>query len=283
MVVAENSGRVTIDTRSWGVAEFESLDLEILAEMTGISMDACLARLRDYEMNEAAGIWNERAPKTEEEIRAYYAETEHYLWELMIWNHSAGYVGHRRRLASLAEGWPVRQNPAALDYGSGVGTAAIWLAEKGYQVTIADIPGRTMDFATARLRRRGIPFDMLHIENDTPILPHHRWDILSCFDVIEHLTQPAAVLRMLTEAVKPGGGAALSAAFDTLGDDFPHHLPEGRREFEDHRWEFFLDGLGWESQGDDIYRLSEGLPRFLHAARYRLWQRTGVYVHMIAR
>lgn len=274
---------VEINSAAWGRTLVEQDDLELLSEFTGLSVDGCVARLRSYRVEEMAAAWRKRNPTTPEEIRRFYAETDLYLWELLTWNGSEEYAPYLRRIGSLADAWPPSQFPRALDYGCGVGTTALRLSELGYQVTVADVPGRTFDFAKARLRRHGINFEAVDLTTDEPPLPSEGWDVITCFDVIEHVPDPAAIARLLVKALRRGGGAAIVASFDTEEALWPHHLAAGTVRFGSHRWRLFLQGLGMRQRGDHVYRKADRIAAALLKARYAAWKTTGFYVEYLPR
>lgn len=230
-----------------------------------------------------ADDWRRKRPSSAAEIRRFYAETDHYVWELLGWNGSEVYAPYRRRLERLADNWPSSEHTAALDFGSGVGSAALALAESGYQVTIADVPGRTLEFARRRLERTGLPFSVVEVHDDVPNLSEQAWDVVVSFDVFEHLAEPARVARTVISALKPGGGAAIVASFDAVGDSWPHHLPSGRARFSGHRWPFYLQGLGLKHLGDDVYVRLGARATFLRRLQYLAWRTTGMRIERAAR
>jgi SAM-dependent methyltransferase len=266
----------------WGPAEVAEQDLAALSDLTGLSSDDCLARLADYRPEELAEEWRRRNPATPEEIRAFYRETECYLWELLAWNGSALYRRYLGCVEHLARVWPPSSWPRALDYGCGVGTAAIQLAERGYSVTIADVPGRTLELARRRLRARGIAFDEILVDDDLPQLPRERWDVLVCFDVVEHLVDPAAAARRLVDAVRPEGGLAIAASFNVAGAGHPQHLATGVERFGGIRWDAYLGGLGLQSLGNGVYRNGSGLGKLARRLNYELARRLGFRIQRVA-
>lgn len=274
---------LVIESAAWGPTRIEDEDIDVLSALTGLSNEQCIEKLAAYRLEEMASAWQAQNPSTGEEIRAFYSETDLYLWELLTWNGSDAYRTYCHRLERLVHQWPPHRWPTALDYGCGVGTAAIWLAAHGYHVTIADIPGRTLEFAKARLRRRGIAFDVLEITENIPELLDSHWDILVCFDVIEHVLYPDMVARALVRAIRPGGGAAIVAGFDARDDLWPHHLADGVHRFGGHRWRLFLQWLGMREWGDGIYsRTDSRAVSLLLQARYLVWKATGLYVQRLA-
>ena len=282
-------GGVEFASQDFGPARIDETDLALLAETTGLSREACLARLGGYQLAEFSEAWKSAETRTAAEIAAFYAGTDLYLWELFAWNTSASYAPYLARLARLAARFPVTTHPRVLDFGSGIGTSALTLARLGYQVTVADIPGTTFDFARARLARHGFPAAAIELAGGSssagsgPTLPRGAFDLIVCFDVLEHVPDPARAAQALARALRTGGGAAIVAAFDTQGEDWPHHLPGGYALFGGHRWERYLDRLGLGTLGGQLYRKPGPAGRLAHRARYELWRSTGLHVTRLPR
>lgn len=270
-------GAIEFETAEWGRAQIDSIDLELLAELTGLSEADCLDRLRSHRLEDVAAAWREADPQSPAEILDFYRRTDLYLWDLLTWNGSSDYAAHLRELDRLTELWPAPDHPRALDYGCGVGTAALRLAERGYAVTLADVPGLTLAYARERLARHGHEVDVLEITEDRPALPERAWDVLVCLDVLEHVAYPAELTRSLTKALVRGGGAAIS--FDNSDDpQFPQHLPQARTRFGGDRWARFLLGLGMAPVEGFCHRRTGRVEEWARALRYRLWRVTGIYL-----
>lgn len=93
----------------------------------------------------------------------------------------------------------------ALDAGCGVGHNAFLLRELGYRVTAAD----ASDYAIQRARERavqtgtsGVEWRVVDFDRDR--LPGE-FDLVICWEVIEHVRDPRAVLEKLYGALAPGG------------------------------------------------------------------------------
>jgi len=273
---------IEFETSRWGSARLPVSDLNLLAEFTGLAEDECLLRLCEAEPGTMAAAWHRASPRTPSEIRRFYSQADEYVWELLAWNASKAYESYVSRVARLSEVRPSEQHPRALDYGSGVGTAALLLAELGYQVTIADVPGPTLDFAKERLKRHGVAVDVVEIGDGVPNLRAGGWNVITSFDVLEHVPDPVGVSKALVRALAPHGGAAVVASFGA-GDEHPHHLASGVARFGGHRWPLFFQTLGMMHVGSDIYvRLGPG-GTFLRRVRYALWRATGLYVERLER
>jgi 2-polyprenyl-3-methyl-5-hydroxy-6-metoxy-1,4-benzoquinol methylase len=274
--------RIRFESAEWGPARIDPVNLDLLADFTRLSAEECLERLSSYTLEEMAGAWRAANPKTAAEISRFYGETDLYLWELLAWNGSAAYEPYLRRIERLADLYPPAEHPRALDYGCGIGTAAVRLAQLGYSVTIADIPGTTLEFARTRLARRGIDVDVIELGDEVPTLPNASWDVVVCFDVLEHAVDPVGVARALVRALRMNGGAAVVASFGGNAE-LPLHLTPGVRRFGGHRWGLYFQTLGMRWLGDDIYQRIGWRGALARRIRYAFWRATGLYVERLKR
>jgi 2-polyprenyl-3-methyl-5-hydroxy-6-metoxy-1,4-benzoquinol methylase len=273
-----SSDPIAIDSEQWGPVTIDRTDLEVVAEIAGRPVDECLNRLRSSSPTDLATEWKEALPSSPEAIREFYSRTEGYLWELLAWNASGEYAPYLRRIDRIIELWPAANYPRVLDYGCGLGTAALRLARAGYEVTIADIPGKTLDAAIARLRRHGVEFEVIEVDEDVPRFPRGGWDLLVSFDVLEHVFEPRAVTRALVRGLRAGGGATIVAAFDSRGAEHPQHLGARSHALREHRFQMYLQSLGMKWLGDHVYLRLGRLARVSRLLAYWLWRATGLQV-----
>jgi hypothetical protein len=112
--------------------------------------------------------------------------------------------------------------PAAsrvLDFGAGIAAFSLELARlKGCDVTLLDVPGRTQTFALNRFRSRGLPVHSLSPEQFAD--DQHQYDVVICFDVLEHLLEPVKILRQITSRLPSGGLLLLN--LPTMGAGYGH-------------------------------------------------------------
>ncbi|MFE6775638.1 class I SAM-dependent methyltransferase [Streptomyces sp. NPDC057702] len=117
---------------------------------------------------------------------------------------------HARALAEHLPPAPAR----VLDDGGGPGTWTLWLAERGYRVTLADLSPALLDLARERLARA----PRQHAENvaavveadarDLSAFPDGHFDALLCLGPLYHLPHSGDRRRALREArrvLRPGG------------------------------------------------------------------------------
>lgn len=122
---------------------------------------------------------------------------EHYGERERVWS---GRVNAR-----LAEVTAALTPGRALDIGCGEGADAVWLAERGWQVTAVDISQTALDRAAAEAGVRGVAVDF-QLHDLTESFPDGVFDLVSAQFL--HSTVPmdrAKLLRRAADAVAPGG------------------------------------------------------------------------------
>ena len=152
--------------------------------------------------DELAEAWRAADPRTAEEVAAFYEQTDAYLYDLTWWHALAedesalagveafeAAVGHRAR--------------TVLDFGSGIGSLGLLMARHGLDVTLAEINPTLSDYARWRFDLRGLSASFLNAGSEA--LPGAAFDFVSAVDVLEHLPDPRAALRILAAALRPGG------------------------------------------------------------------------------
>lgn len=117
-----------------------------------------------------------------------------------------------REIADLPPG-------TALDAGCGAGTEAVWLAERGWQVTGADIATAALDRAAERAAGRGLAGQVEWVRADLSV-----WDPGTRFDLVTtHYAHPAMPqLEFYDRAaswVAPGGTLLIVGHLHRPGDD----------------------------------------------------------------
>ncbi len=127
------------------------------------------------------------------------------------------------RDAILAE-WPQRRNAPLrileglriLDIGCGGGLVAEPLARLGAQVTAIDPAADTIAAAQAHAAKQGLTIDYRAIRAETLADAEAQFDVVTCLEVVEHVPDVRAFLRVAAALVKPDGLLILSTLNRTL-------------------------------------------------------------------
>ncbi len=91
----------------------------------------------------------------------------------------------------------------------------------GFAVTLADIADPLRNFAKWRLERRGLRVQTIDLKHEG--LERSRYDVITCFDVLEHVPDPLAAVKRMRDALRPGGTYFLYAPFG-LDPERPMHV-----------------------------------------------------------
>lgn len=94
----------------------------------------------------------------------------------------------------------------ALDVGAGEGGDAVWLAERGWQVTANDISARALDRVQAEAQRRGLTIETSHADvNALAPFDGATFDLVTAHYASIPRTPDRRAVRNLLDAVAPGG------------------------------------------------------------------------------
>lgn len=88
----------------------------------------------------------------------------------------------------------------AIDVAGGAGRNAIWLAQRGLEVTIADVSPRGLELAAARARDAGTSIIPLRTDLEDGPFPAGPWDLILC---VCYLWRP--LYAVYPQVLSPGG------------------------------------------------------------------------------
>lgn len=171
--------------------------------------------------------WLALKPQTPAEQVRFYRQQELYIADLTGWllrdSAVAGFL-------TMLQGYLGKYRlETVLDYGCGIGTQGLALAEAGAEVTLMDIEGPVWDYAQWRAKKHGL-FDKVRWLPLVPILDEY--DLVLCVDVIGHVPDPFRLLDELGD----------KAVFLFFNKDF-----RIRDEAEDDRYpQHHREPSGWE-------------------------------------
>jgi 2-polyprenyl-3-methyl-5-hydroxy-6-metoxy-1,4-benzoquinol methylase len=219
------------------------------AEYLGVSEQDVAARI-EASSTEFPAEWARLVtdPNDPAQVIRFYNESRAELFEQIAW-HASDVIHHR----SLVCAELVRHLSGGefLDFGSGIGSNAIVFGLAGFSVTLADVADPLRNFAKWRCEQRGIRVRGLDLKHER--LPVGRFDVITCFDVLEHVPDPVASLRDMRAALKPGGMLFVYAPFGPDPERPMHiiHDDTARRR---------IRSLGFERQ----YDWEAAFPEYLH-------------------
>jgi 2-polyprenyl-6-hydroxyphenyl methylase/3-demethylubiquinone-9 3-methyltransferase len=98
-----------------------------------------------------------------------------------------------------------------LDIGCGGGLLCEALQELGARVTGIDLAPAMLDSARLHAAERGVAIDyrLLSAESLAAAEPGS-FDVVTCMEMVEHVPDPASIVRSIATLVRPGGAAFLS-------------------------------------------------------------------------
>ena len=102
-------------------------------------------------------------------------------------------------------------NKTVLDVGCGGGLLSEAMTKSGASVTGIDLAEVALDVAKLHLHESKLEIDyqQISVESLAEQIPGH-FDIVTCLEMLEHVPQPASVIKACTTLLKPGGSVFFS-------------------------------------------------------------------------
>ena len=101
--------------------------------------------------------------------------------------------------------------PKILDVGCGGGILSEALAQARGQVTGIDLSQSSLDVAQAHAARQRLTIDYRCTSAEDLVQKEAgTFDVVTCMEMLEHVPEPAKVIRACAQALKPGGQAFFS-------------------------------------------------------------------------
>jgi SAM-dependent methyltransferase len=127
-----------------------------------------------------------------------------------------------------------------LDVGCGTGYGTALLAQYARSVVGIDAAVEAIEFAKENFLRDNLRFEVLDItsseaENRLHEISRHKFDVVVCFELIEHLSSPVSLLDLVKTVLRPGGRFIVSTPNSARPHRFterenPYHVVEYERE-----------------------------------------------------
>lgn len=93
-----------------------------------------------------------------------------------------------------------------LDVGCGAGLLAEAMAQRGASVSAIDAGGEIIEVARLHLLESGLAIDYQQATAEQYADRHgDRFDVVTCMEMLEHVPDPASVIRACASLCKPGG------------------------------------------------------------------------------
>lgn len=146
---------------------------------------------------------------TKKSVEDWFKKTDSYIFELME-NHSIPAKKHLKN--KIVDFCLKHQVKTLLDFGGGVGEDAIATSKKGIQTTLADLPGKTLDFAKWRIKKTGLKITTLAITGDGFLKTNYQ--AILCLEVFQHLFNPLKSARYLFSHLEKGGFLLVTTHFN---------------------------------------------------------------------
>ncbi|WP_017523179.1 bifunctional 2-polyprenyl-6-hydroxyphenol methylase/3-demethylubiquinol 3-O-methyltransferase UbiG [Pusillimonas noertemannii] len=131
---------------------------------------------------------------------------------------------------------------AVLDVGCGGGILAESMAVAGARVTGIDLAEKSLTVAKLHGLESGVPVDYQAISAEDMAAQHPgKFDVVTCMEMLEHVPDPASIVRACGQLVKPGGWVFFSTLnrnpksflFAIVGAEYLLRLlPRGTHNYE---------------------------------------------------
>lgn len=159
------------------------------------------------------------------EMAEFYASTDAFLYESLVWNQRVTKVQIREWMGALFHrqtSRPLR----ILTFGDGLGIDSLYLALQGHKVTYFEVSQRCIQFAESIFARLGA---VVHRIDRPEHIPPAAFDAAICLDVLEHVPHPPEVVALLAAALRPGGLLVAHAPFYLVHRSVGSHLNANRK------------------------------------------------------
>jgi ubiquinone/menaquinone biosynthesis C-methylase UbiE len=145
----------------------------------------------------------------------FAAWRERRLWQE---RHQAARVARVRALAPVADA-------RVLDLGCGMGGLSVALKREGFAVWPVDFNGAYCQITQLRARRYDLDLPVVRAAGEALPYPDASFDVVVCWDVLEHVRSLPAVLAEIRRVLRPGGAALVTVTNRYGWRDQHYHLP----------------------------------------------------------
>ena len=130
-------------------------------------------------------------------VRKFYDETVNYEWERLE-RHKVEFELTKRFMNRY-----IKPKDKVLDLGGGPGKYSLYLAERGCDVTLADLSQKNVDFALNKSKELGLPLKGLQVDGrDLSDIEDELYDYVLCMGPMYHLKSENDRVKTINECLK---------------------------------------------------------------------------------
>lgn len=219
--------------------EFDLLQKELIrlaSEYLNISEFEVIENINKND-DMAISDWN-----TKKSIDSFYRETSVYIFGLIAFNNI-------ERVSNLI--YPIKgaEGNKILDFGGGIGVISTIMATHNDSFYY-DVESKTQDFAKFLVKKSEREVRFLTKEE----LKGHKFDLIICSDVLEHLENPMKIVKLL-DSLLIKNGTILTTGLD-FSVNQPMHLPENikcREEYTKYMLKNYMLLFFHKTKNENIY------------------------------
>ncbi len=195
-----------------------------LASYTDESVEEVLRKM-DSGKDDLKKLWEDSAinPEDPASVASFYRNQMVEAYELANWHCGRTNGTPPLNYAKAALFARAHGLVRALDFGSGIGTGSLCLAEMGCETHSADIAEDLLKIVGHRMRLRGHQSRAIDLLGDEKIEQKY-YDIITCFDVLEHVPDQFKKLEELSGYLKIGGYLVINLMKNSFHEDRPMHI-----------------------------------------------------------
>jgi len=145
-----------------------------------------------------AQLWNKKKRNTEAQIQSFYSETDYFIYRQKYFHRHQAYF-------DMALPLLLKRKGKFCEYGSGIGPVTHWLIRKfphwHYHLTDLNCPV----FKFAQWRFKSYPNISFRAVTPKKLPLKDKFDVIVCQEVLEHVSNPLAVVKHQITHLKSGG------------------------------------------------------------------------------